>query len=192
MINTDDFISEIKHAKCQNDQVESSSEVAILLDDEDGLSIALEFSNSMVCKVDYFLRDSNHNIQLIELTDLEDIINKNKILIDSKIDALKTKLQKEGSKKKITSSERKEIRRNVWAPVVEEFKRKWAGSIAVVERLYRKENIIDENPKYMLLIVCKDKTESRILDVLKQRLVGMISDIKVCNTKDLSEFLVTV
>jgi len=78
----------------------------------------------------------------------------------------------------------------VWGTVTNEFKRKWCGSIAVIERLYRKNEVHESDPEYQLLIVCKNITDTRMLDQLCKSLDGMMKKVLVCNTENLEEFLI--
>lgn len=69
----------------------------------------------------------------------------------------------------------------------------WMGSIAVIERLYRKNNLAGD-PVYKILIVCKNKTDIRMLDLLKTSLSGMIQGrdtVEVCKTENVCQKLVS-
>ena len=86
---------------------------------------------------------------------------------------------------------KKEIKNRAWKDTKNEFHKKWSGSIAVIERLYRKTGELgDADPSYKLLIVCKDHTDVRMLDALKTQLLGMMSSVVICTTKTLSEALI--
>jgi hypothetical protein len=138
-----------------------------------------------VNKVDYFLAENIH-VQLIELSDLEESArNCQQYIIDNL-------LNKENEQ--FTEAAKKVIRKEAWRPLTDEFIKKWSGSIAVIERLYRKTNeLIDTDPKYTLLIVCKNKTDVKMLDELgkqlPRQLSGMMGNVKVCNTEKLNQFL---
>lgn len=173
----DDFKKQIKHSKRRTESIsENSNKEAIKLDDNDGLAKFLDFPSSMLSKVDYFVK-KEHQIQLIELTDLEEKV---KDCFNTLNNLLKIAEEKKGEP--LTTAEERAIKKEV---CMCEFKLKWYGSIAVVERLYRKNNITNINPQYQLLIVCKNQTDIRMLEVLKRRLVGMMGVVDICRTKDI-------
>jgi hypothetical protein len=204
MIDCREFEENIKHAPCKDRKCESSevkvdkkdkkcesSEVkAIKVDESDGLSRHLNFREGMLSQVDYchFLE---YKVQLIEMSDLEESIQKCEDTKTALINNKKKEKEKEGLKgkqSKVTGQEKKDFTKEAWSPVINEFKNKWLGSIAIIERLLRRHKYIID-PEYILLIVCKDKTEVQMLDELKSRLTGMISKVDVCNTKDVKYYL---
>ncbi len=177
----DDFMQIIEHAKDRSKHIERSTCYAFKIDDKDGLAQALGFSNTMLSKVDYFVKNDDA-IQLIELSDLEDQIQKCRF---NEIQQLATE-----NTNKLTAKEKRFIRKTAWSPMTNEFKRKWGGSIAIIERLYRKNRLCESDPNYQLLIVCKNQTDVIMLDALKVQLEGMMRIVQVCRTKDLSRYLI--
>jgi hypothetical protein len=143
----DDFSVLLQHSICSEGNIEISECFAYKLDDVDGLSNHLGFSNNTLSKVDYFSK-CNNCIQLIELSDLEDSIDRCTSDLDSEI-----KIAENVKGERLTTREIKPIRKKSWSPVINEFKNKWYGSIAIIERLYRKNKIYDDDPSYQLLIV---------------------------------------
>ncbi len=185
MVNKMDYLQQIKHASCELGLQESSYLQAFKLDNNDGIAEAIGFHSGMVNKVDYFLT-KDINVQLIELSDLEESAKKyQQYIIDNLLNQ---------ENEQITEDAKNEIRKEAWRRLTDEFIKKWSGSIAVIERLYRKTNeLIDTDPKYTLLIVCKNKTDVKILDELgkqlPKQLSGMMGNVKVCNTEKLNQFL---
>jgi hypothetical protein len=183
MIKTAEFTCQLSHAIDKEDNVESADAQAIKVDDADGLAASLGFGESMLSKVDYCACADN-KVQLIELTDLEESI---KSCRDVRIELT---AQAKAQKNKLTAKDHKRIRKQAWHVVTDEFKSKWNGSIAVVERLYRRNEIAND-PNYQLLIVCKNKTDSIMLDELTTQLAGMMGKVRVCNTNRVSDFLIS-
>ena len=180
----DEFIKEIEHSVCIEGEIENSTCCAFKIDDVDGLATHLGFYSNIISKVDYFSKKENE-IQLIELTDLKNSIQKCGYNLAEELDKAE---KKKG--KRLTTREERPIRKRVWLSVTGEFKQKWNGSIAIIERLYRKNKIYNDNPKYQLLIVCKNNTDIKMLDILKSRLQGMIKTVNICDTKNISSQLI--
>ncbi|KJV06461.1 hypothetical protein [Methylocucumis oryzae] len=182
MFDKNPFLSAIQHAKSRDGECESPSErlLAYKLDDNDGIAVAVGFHGAMLSKVDYFLV-SNHQVQLIELTDLKDVLLSCQQTIANELEVLRKSNVK-------TVSARKDIIKSVYKEPTYEFCKKWSGSIAVLERMYRKAHE-QADPSYSLLIVCKNHTDVIMLDTLKNLLVGMMGNIAVCNTQNLKECL---
>jgi hypothetical protein len=187
MIDTAGFTRQLSHAIDKDDNVESADVQAIKIDDANGIAASLGFGESMLSKVDY-CACANGKVQLIELTDLEESL---KNCRDLRIElTAQAKEQARAQKNKLTAKDHKRIRKQAWHVVTDEFKCKWNGSIAVVERLYRRNEIAND-PNYQLLIVCKNKTDSIMLDELTTQLAGMMGKVRVCNTNRVSDFLIS-
>lgn len=180
-----DFVKVIEHSRGIEGEVERSECLAYKIDDADGLSKHLGFANSLLSKVDYFCAKEN-TIQFIELTDLENDICNIKCNIQKKIE-----FEEQQKGNKLTTKEKGAIRKKAWSLVTNEIKRKWSGSIAIIERLYRKNKIYSDDPDYQMLIVCKNKTDIIMLDVLQRRLQGMMGTIVFCKTRNISEYLIS-
>ncbi len=188
MFDKSSYLLPIQHAACMAGEKESPDEtlMAFKIDDEDGIASAIGFHAGMLNKVDYFLIH-NHTVQLIELSDLEECKQNCHTAIEKARNELKTAQQP------ISKRQELDIVRSAWQDIKTEFVKKWSGSIAVVERLYRKsKEKPDADPKYKLLIVCKNHTDVEMLDVLKKQLSGMMGDVKVCNTQTLKSQLIKI
>lgn len=179
----DSFLTRMAHAPCSEENIESADYCGYLIDDSGGLSQHLDFPSGVLSNVDYFCK-KDHAIQLIEFSDLSDSISQCSINLDQML------LEAEEQKgEPLTSREAKSIRKKAWALLTSEFRRKWNGSIAVMERLYRKNSIIDDNPEYCLLIVCKNGTEVRLQSLLKDRLTGTMRNVAICTTENIDTHL---
>jgi len=186
MFDKSSYLQPIKHAICMNGERESPKAclMAFKIDDEDGIANAIGFHAGMLNKVDYFLAQ-NHDIQLIELSDLEECTRNCHATIEKKLNKPRT------AQNPISKQQERDIVKSAWKGVKCEFVKKWSGSIAVIERLYRKTNASsDVDPNYKLLIVCKNHTDVRMLDALKRQLSGMMGNVVICNTQTLESFLI--
>lgn len=182
----EDFLSEMVHALDSNNTREGTHVTAFKIDDADGIACKLGFHAAMISKVDYF-RIKGERIQLIELSDMDTCAT-------SCLENKKIAVAREAAHQGIPESQLPRriiarLRREAWSSVVNEFNRKWSGSIAVIERLYRKNGILDDNPEYKMLVICKDSTDTRVLDDLLTLLTGMMGDVKACNSSMTSEFI---
>lgn len=183
MINIEDYVQRIEHAICENGLIESVEVHAFKLDDHDGIAVELGFHSAMICKADYFTI-TDQTVRIIELSDLEESAQKSHQILQS----LKVKKCLELGVSELTSKQLRPLRKAAWAEVTREFKSKWCGSIAAIERLLRKNNETYD-PTYRLVVVCKNSTEVNILDDLKTLLQGMMGPVKVCNTDNVAQFV---
>ncbi len=192
MLDKSDYFVKIEHAKCS----EQSELSAYKLDDAEGIAERIGFNSNIISKVDYFSELEFH-IQLIELSDLREQLKqcRNKSnYAKAGFDAIDNDA---GLSKKDRSKQKKALAEEAWQSLRDEFLKKWAGSIAVIERLYRKTGqSVDIDPQYSLLIVCRDGTDTKILDELNtelgRRLNGQcnkVRNVQVCNTQHLEKFL---
>lgn len=194
MFDKMDYLKIIEHKKSRDGNIETSDLNAFKIDDDDGIAKKLGFSERIINKVDYFLED-NHHIQLIELSDLRDDVKS----CCSKISDAINSINSEAITDKYKREKIKQAKNEAWQSLKDEFCKKWNGSIAVIERLYRKTNQpADIDPKYSLLIVCVNETDIKMLDILKgeftDKLNGMMNDViavKVCNTETVSKFVIS-
>jgi len=185
MVNTEDFIDVMAHATSENGSIERACCQAVKIDDSDGLGCFIGFSASVICKVDFYLKHEE-NIQFIELTDLEYTIRECLVSQTNEYDKKELELGR-----LLTSREKKAIRKVIWEPITSEFKRKWCGSIAVIERLLRK-NEMTFDPKYRLLIVCNNNNDIRLLDELSNKLKGMMGNVVISNTSNIRSSLINI
>jgi len=198
MFDKSPYLMPIQHAACMAGEKESPGEVLQAFKmDQDGVANAIGFHAGIFNKVDYFLIH-NHTVQLIELSDLKECIEKNHTYITKELDELKTAIEKESQLqgvpiREITTDEKKEIVKTAWKKDRDELCNKWSGSIAVIERLYRKTiESPDSDPRYQLLIVCRNHTDIKMIDSLKNQLSGMMGNVKVCNTQTLKSQLIKI
>ncbi len=185
MFDKNEYLQSIVHASCAARIIEPSTSRAFKIDDEDGIAKAIGFHAGMINKVDYFVVENN-DVQLIELSDLEECIQNCHVLIEKELQQLR-----EVKGDDITKRDESKIIKAAWKEIKVEFCKKWSGSIAVIERLFRKTNELgDGDPSYKLLIVCKNHTDIRMLDGLKAQLSGMMGNVVVCKTETLNHVLI--
>lgn len=200
------YLRPIEHEK----GIEKSELTAYLLDNHKiddkheikGIAEEIGFNSNMICKVDYFVEEDIH-VQLIELSDLQNSFRQFAAEISEPIAAIN---QDETIKDKWKREKIEAIKKKAWQSLRDEFLKKWSGSIAVIERLYRKTNQSAEtDPQYSLLIVCLNETDVKMLDELntemneqlgdlKERLdgaCGMVKKVQVCNTSRLNKYLLS-
>ncbi|WP_318508236.1 hypothetical protein [Photobacterium leiognathi] len=180
-INLEDFMGEISHAPDNAGVSETTGVQAIKLDEQDGVSVALGFTNNMLNKADYIYLEDNKFI-IIEASDLR---NQSEFYFSS----LKEKTEKlieENDGKKLPRKISKNIEKECFYPIRAELSQKWSGSIATIERLCRR-NRLDIEPNYTYLVICKNDTEERIMDLIKQKMQGTIKNIDIIKTDDINE-----
>ncbi|SNT71027.1 hypothetical protein [Psychrobacter sp. LV10R520-6] len=158
------------------------------IDEGNGLRAHLSFNEGQMSQADYFLIDKDSNkVQIIELTDLTEDI-RDCIIAESILSEDNASFAKilETSPKKA----RKIIQRRIWAEVIAEFKNKWMGSIAILERYCRKDNYTNDL-NYQMLIILKSNTDPKEIEVLRNKLIGMIGRVPICNTDNVELLLLT-
>lgn len=170
----DDFYFDVEHAQCKEGGKERADCKAYQIDESDGLANSIGFRSMPIPKVDYFHKNVNE-VLLIELSDLNEALK-----------AISGELAVIDQRGRIPTKDKKAARKKAFAPIVNEFQKKWCGSIAIIERLYRKNSTI-EDPSFSLLIVLKNEiTDTVIIDILLKYLEGMIKNINICRTKEVS------
>ena len=177
MTNLAQFKKLVEHRKCREGIIEGSKTYAYVMDGENGISSELGFPSNMISQSDYFLINSN-KLLFIELTDVADsikecILNEQFLKLES---ATFSELLRKKPEKAISI-----ISGKIWSEVLSEFKNKWMGSIAILERYCRKIDYPD-NFEYGMLIIIKNNTDPMQFDSLKMRLKGMIGDLELCTT----------
>ena len=156
------------------------------IDESSGLRNYLGFKEGQMSQADYFLIDKIANkVQIIELTDLtkdiRECISAESILSEDNTSFAQIL---SASPKKAS----KILQRRIWAEVIAEFKNKWMGSIAVLERYCRKDGHSGDFD-YQMLIVLKANTDPKEIEILRNKLVGMIGRVPVCNTDNVEHLL---
>lgn len=156
------------------------------IDENQGLRSQLKFKENQISQTDYFLiQPKTNKAQFIEFTSLTDDIRDcliAEIILEGDLDSYATLLRKKPNKAK------KIVQRKIWAEVVAEFKNKWMGSIAILER-YCRETEIRGYLDYQMLIVLDSTTDPRELDILASKLVGMVGKLPVCNSNTVTDLL---
>ncbi|MEH0052663.1 hypothetical protein [Vibrio alginolyticus] len=181
-VELDNFKTNIEHQIGNGEEkAESSKVIAIKLDEEDGIGVALGFTNNSLSKADYLHIDDREFV-VIEASDLRDQLSEcvKKIQIKEK-EALAKFQQDNPSAKKLPVKIRKPIENRCYYSLKAEMMQKWCGSIAISERLCR-SNGIEEHPNYSYMIVCKNETDVQVLDRFKQKMEGAIKNISVVTT----------
>ena len=176
------FEGAIEHKKGQGEtESETSTVIAIKLDEADGIGVALGFTNNSLSKADYLHIDDREFV-IIEASDLRDQLSEcvKKIQIKEK-EALAKFQQNNPNVKRLPVKLRKPIENHCYYSLKAEMMQKWCGSIAISERLCR-SNGIDEHPNYSYMIVCKNETDVQVLARFKQKMEGTIKNISVVTT----------
>lgn len=203
------YLRAIEHGKDANKIVEGSVCEAYLLDNYKidnrneikGIAEDIGFKNNMISKVDYFAEQGSH-IQLIELSDLREQLKTCGLKVKeakASFDAINNDAE---LSKKDKFKKKEALIDDAWQSLRDEFLKKWGGSIAVIERLYRKtDQHADTDPQYSLLIVCKNVTDTKMLDELNTELggvrgrlhgqCGMVKKVQVCKTAHIHEYLLS-
>ncbi|MBU1620397.1 MAG: hypothetical protein KJ556_08950 [Gammaproteobacteria bacterium] len=176
MIDKNLYREAIKHKVGQFGDEEMSTVEAYRLDGSDGILRASMFEDGTVSSADYFL-DVGNKFYIIELSDLESSIRTAHTCINEQLTALGV-----NDIHRLRQRDRKQVKKKAWDPLTNEFKRKWLGSIAAIERMLRINRIYSEHPEYQYIIVCKNHTDIRVLDELLTQIKGMIRKVKATNT----------
>ncbi|MGP5543395.1 hypothetical protein ACTXMH_12750, partial [Psychrobacter celer] len=156
------------------------------IDESNGLRAYLGFKEGQMSQADYFLINKKASkVQIIELTDLTDDI-RDCIIAESILSEDSASFAQILSKSPKKAS--KIIQRRIWAEVIAEFKNKWMGSIAILERYCRKDGH-NGDLDYQMLIVLKSNTDPKEIEILRNKLVGMIGRVPVCNTDSIEPLL---
>ncbi len=190
-IHLKDYQALIAHAPYYG-QSETSQSFAYEIDN--GLSEKLGFANGQLSQADYFLVDNN-KVQIIELTRLADEVKESMTLesfLTQQIEQLSLTVQ-ESSRQQFKKKTKSFIGQKIWAEVIAEFKNKWTGSIAILERYCRRIQQQEDFDYSEFLIILANNTESNILDSLTLKLKsleGMNMQIKVCRTRDVDKLLI--
>lgn len=183
-LDLDGFYGEICHAKSRDKKIEASGVYAIKLDEKDGISTALGFTNNMINKADYLHIKDNYMI-IIEASDLR---NQSEAFYKLTKETILKKEMELKPGEKLSQKIKNDIEKDCFYPIRAELSQKWSGSIATIERLCRINNI-DINPNYSYLVVCKDGMDIRIMDLICHKMQGSIKNITVITTKMVAKHL---
>lgn len=153
------------------------------IDESEGLRSLLGFKEHQMSQADYFLiLPELHKVQFIEFTaltnDIRDCLIADYIL-EEDLDSYANLLKKKPHKAK------KIVQKKIWSEVLSEFKNKWMGSIAILERYCRHSNITGYLD-YKMLIVLDSTTDAKEIEILKDnisdKLIGMVGELHICNS----------
>ncbi|NOI65992.1 hypothetical protein [Vibrio sp. 99-8-1] len=179
-IDLREYFEPISHSLGRGEtEPERARKQAIKLDEHDGLAVALGFENNSISKADYLYRDGPEFV-VIEASDLRNQLDECHVQIRQLEEQELAKIRKP----KLPIKIRKDIENKCYYPIKAELMQKWCGSIAVSERMC-KENGITIRPNYKYTIVCKNETDIQVLDRLKIKMSGAISNIEILKTEDL-------
>ncbi len=177
---------------------ESSSVSAYQIDS--GFSEALGFANGQLSQADYFLlKDSK--VTIIELTRISDVIQE-AFITEKKLEADIKKLREETRKdanktqealeKQLNKTLKKFSSQKVWGEIIGEFKNKWMGSIAILERYCRRIHAAEDFKYATFLIVFTNDIDSRLFESIEEKLrhlQGMGMQVIVCRTENIDNLL---
>lgn len=189
-INLDSFRQLIKHDDGRDKAGESSSFFAYKIDENNGLCTHLGFKQNQISKADYFLIDKTNNVaQIIELSDLSNTIQECKsaqLVFEEDGKGAESFV---GILNKSKAGAKKVIDKRIWSELTAEFKNKWMGSIAILERYCRKDEHF-EDLEYKMLIVLTSKTDLKELQIVCDNLRGMLGKVPVCHPHTIGELLI--
>lgn len=168
MFDKADYLACVEHAK----SAEKSHIKAFKLDDFDGIAERIGFKANIISRVDYFVEQGLH-VRFLELSDLRNGFKTRSAEIGEAFEKINAAPD---ISEKWKREQKKTIKNKAWQSICDEFFKKWSGSIAVIERLYRKTNqSVEDDPQYSLLVVCKNATDVKILDELNTELVERLN-----------------
>lgn len=180
----------MQHSTDQQGNKECCGFYGYKMDEKSGLGVALGFSVNQISQADYFLIDNlNNKAQIIELTDLS------KSIKDCKEAALVLSEDCDNSESfakvlnKTPEGAKKIVLKKIWSEVIAEFQNKWMGSIAILER-YSKEVNHSNALDYQMIIVLKSGTDPKEIQIVCDKLRGMIGSIPVCNSNNIERLLI--
>ncbi len=178
---------------------ESSNSYAYQIDD--GFSEELGFANGQISQADYFLTNEKSEITIIELTRISEIIQE-AFVTEKKLeeqiklirnDTISTSNKsKEDIEKKLNKTFKDFCSQKVWGEIINEFKNKWMGSIAILERYCRRIEQVEDFQYKTFLIVFSNDIDSRLFESVEEKLRklrGMGMQVIVCRTKDVDNKL---
>ena len=189
-INLEDFKELMQHGSSQYSSRECCGFYGYKMDEKNGLGVFLGFKENQMSQADYFLVDKlSNNAQIIELTDLKNSIKECKEAELVLSEDCENSLSFASTLNKSKEGARKIVLKKIWSEVIAEFQNKWMGSIAVLERYCREtdnKNVL----KYQMLIVLKSGTDPKEIQIICDKLKGMIGNVPVCNSNNIERLLI--
>lgn len=185
-LNLKDFVEHMHHKRGRDTDIEFCNFYAYKMDEADGIGTALGVKVNEASQADYILiSELKKIVQIIEFTDLTETIKdcrEAEVIVGEEKESL-AKLFKKNKEvaKKIAI-------KKLWEDVVNEFQKKWLGSRIVIEKYSRKISLKDDF-KCQFLIVLRDGTDMKELQIVCDRLRGMMGDVPVCNSNNIDRLL---
>ena len=181
-----DFIENMHHKRGRSADIEFCDFYACKMDESDGIGTALGVKVNEASQADYFLISKLKKIvQIIEFTDLTETIQECReaeiIVEEEKISFAELLNKNKEVAKKI-------VMKKLWDDVVNEFQKKWLGSRIVMEKYSRKIGLEDDL-KCKFLIVLRNGTDMKELQIVCDRLRGMMGEVPVCNSNNVERLL---
>lgn len=149
-IDLDNFKQIICHEVGEGEEHAETSEIeAYFLDEQTGIGCSLGFPNNMLSKADYLhINEEQNQFIIIEASDLREDLNDCHLkLKELEEEAFAEYLIEKPKAKKLPKSIFKGLRTKAFYGPKAEMMQKWCGSIAIIERLCRRNNLT-ATPKY--------------------------------------------
>lgn len=180
------FVEHMHHKSGRNTNIEFCNFYAYKMDEADGIGTALGVKVNEASQADYFLiSELKKIVQIIEFTDLTETIKECReaevIIGEEKVSLAELLNKNKEAAKKI-------VMKKLWDDVVNEFQKKWLGSRFVMEKYSRKIGLKDDF-KCRFLIVLRDGTDMKELQIVCDRLRGMMGEVPVCNSNNVGRLL---
>lgn len=180
------FVEHMHHKRGRNTNIEFCNFYAYKMDEADGIGTALGVKVNEASQADYVLiSELKKIVQIIEFTDLTETIKECReaeVIVGEEKESLAELFNKNKEVAK------KIVMKKLWDDVVNEFQKKWLGSRFVMEKYSRKIGLEDDfNCRF--LIVLRDGTDMKELQIVCDRLRGMMGEVPVCNSNNVGRLL---
>lgn len=180
------FVEHMHHKRGRNTNIEFCNFYAYKLDEADGIGTALGVKVNEASQADYVLiSELKKIVQIIEFTDLTETIKECReaeVIVGEEKESLAELFNKN------KEAAKKIVMKKLWDDVVNEFQKKWLGSRFVMEKYSRKIGLEDDF-KCRFLIVLRDGTDMKELQIVCDRLRGMMGEVPVCNSNNVGRLL---
>lgn len=180
------FVDHMHHKRGRNTDIEFCNFYAYKMDEADGIGAALGVKVNEASQADYVLiSELKKIVQIIEFTDLTETIKECReaeIIVGEEKESLAELFNKN------KEAAKKIVMKKLWDDVVNEFQKKWLGSRFVMEKYSRKIGLEDDF-KCRFLIVLRDGTDMKELQIVCDRLRGMMGEVPVCNSNNIGRLL---
>lgn len=180
------FVDHMHHKRGRNTDIEFCNFYAYKMDEADGIGAALGVKVNEASQADYVLiSELKKIVQIIEFTDLTETIKECReaeIIVGEEKESLAELFNKN------KEAAKKIVIKKLWDDVVNDFQKKWLGSRFVMEKYSRKIGLEDDF-KCRFLIVLRDGTDMKELQIVCDRLRGMMGEVPVCNSNNIGRLL---